>query len=224
MALRPLSRTEVRELDRRAIEEYGVPGIVLMENAGREAAGWLVELGIDGPVLICCGKGNNGGDGYVMARHLESWGHKVHVLLACDPADFKGDALVNYQILRTSGTPVTIWSADCTEPRIDELFRNADWVVDGLLGTGAQGELRGPLRLAIETINSCDARKFAIDIPSGLDCDTGRPLGCAVRASYTATFVAPKIGFTNPESAAYTGRVRVFDIGMPARLLQEFAA
>jgi NAD(P)H-hydrate epimerase len=222
MALRPLSRAELRELDRRAIEEFGIPGVVLMENAGREAARWLVELGIDGPVLICCGKGNNGGDGYVMARYLEAWGRTVHVALMCDPAELKGDASVNFQILRSSGTPVTIWDVARDDRRIAELFKNADWVVDGLLGTGATGEIRGPLRPAIETIDSCGARKLAIDIPSGLDCDTGRPLGCVVRASHTATFVATKFGFATRDAAEYTGEVRVFDIGLPARLLDEF--
>jgi NAD(P)H-hydrate epimerase len=222
MALRPLSRAEVRALDRRAIEEYGVPGMILMENAGSAAARWLVELGIAGPVLICCGKGNNGGDGYVIARQLESWGHDVRVALTCDPAELKGDALVNFHILQASATPVTIWNGTRDDPRLCELFNNADWVVDCLLGTGAQGTVRGPMRLAIEMINACGARKLAIDIPSGLDCDTGEPLGCAVRASHTATFVAAKLGFTKSEAAAYTGEIRVFDIGLPALLLNEF--
>jgi len=222
MTLRPLSRAEVRELDRRAIGEYGIPGVVLMENAGREAARWLTELGIDGPILLCCGKGNNGGDGYVMARHLESRGHAVQVLLLCHPADLNGDALLNFKILQANGTPVVVSEMTHSDDRLIASFRNADWVVDGLLGTGVQGEVREPLRQAIETINSCGARKFAIDIPSGLDCDTGRPLGSAVRASHTATFVSTKLGIANPQSAEYTGIVRVFDIGLPSRLLDEF--
>jgi NAD(P)H-hydrate epimerase len=224
MALRPLSRAEVRELDRRAIEEYSIPGIVLMENAGREAARWLTELGINGPILLCCGKGNNGGDGYVMARHLESWGFPVHVLIACDPVDLKGDALLNFQILQASKTPTTMWDVARGDAGVGKAFDTADWIVDGLLGTGMQGEVREPLRAAIDRINSCNAKKLAIDIPSGLDCDTGRPLGLAVRASHTATLVSAKLGFTEPEAVAYTGAVRVFDIGLPRRLLQEYAS
>ena len=200
----------------------GLAELVMMENAGREAARWLTELGINGPILLCCGKGNNGGDGYVMARHLESWGFNVQVLLACQPADITGDALLNFQILQANKTPVTVWDATDSDARLTASFRNANWVVDGLLGTGVHGEVREPLRQAIEAINSCSARKFAIDIPSGLDCDTGRPLGIAVRASHTATFVATKLGFTNPDSTEYTGIVRVFDIGLPSRMLDEF--
>ncbi len=222
MKLRPLSRAEVRELDRRAIEDFGVPGILLMENAGRAAAQWVDELGIDGPVLICCGKGNNGGDGYVMARHLEAWGYRVHILLACEPAELHGDALVNFQILQASKTPISHWNAEPDNAEIAEEFREASWIIDALLGTGIQGVVREPLRSVIETINSAAARKLAIDIPSGLDCDTGRPLGVAVRATHTATLVSTKVGFTNPESQSYTGIVQVVDIGLPRALLDEF--
>ena len=223
MKLRPLSRSEFRGIDRRAIDRFGIAGVVLMENAGREAARWLVELGIDGPVAICCGKGNNGGDGFVMARHLEAWGYAVRVLLVADPAELQGDALINYQILRASSTPVTRWSVGKVDSEALEVLRNAAWIVDGLLGTGMQGEVREPIRSVIETMNSCPAPKFAIDIPSGLDADTGLLLGLAVRATHTATFVSMKIGFARPDSALYTGVVRAFDIGLPIRLLREFS-
>src|SRR5215472_571114 len=98
-----LSRDEVRELDRRAIEEYGVPGVVLMENAGRGTAELLRSLGVRGPVVICCGKGNNGGDGFVMARHLDNAGVAVRLLLFADPDRLTGDAAVNYRILARAG-------------------------------------------------------------------------------------------------------------------------
>ena len=223
MRLRPLSRDEVREIDRRAIEQYGIPGVVLMENAGRGAAQWVVELGIAGPVAICCGKGNNGGDGYVMARHLDAWGYCVRVLLFCDPAELAGDALVNFRIIEASRIPILRCDALQDRDQLSRNLRDAVWIVDGLLGTGLQGAVRDPIRSTIEILNSCPASKFAIDIPSGLDSDTGRPLGTAVRVSHTATFVSTKLGFTNPEAVAYTGVVRVVEIGVPAVLLREFA-
>jgi len=222
MKLRPLTRDEVRAIDARAIEG-GVPGVVLMENAGRAAAAWLVELGVRGPVVVCCGKGNNGGDGFVMARHLDAWGFPVHVLLACEPTELAGDALVNFRILEQASLPITRWNFTSTDAQSEQLIQNADWIVDGLLGTGLQGEVREPMRSAIDALNRSPAKKFAIDIPSGLDADTGRPLGLAVRASCTATFVSTKLGLINPDAAMYTGTVRVFDIGIPRRLLAAYA-
>jgi len=222
MELRPLSRMEVLEIDRRASDEFGLADVVLMENAGRASAQWLVDLGITGPVLICCGKGNNGGDGFVFARHLDAWGFKVRILLACRAADLTGPARTNFQILATSQIPMTPWSESPLESAT-RLLGEADWVIDGLLGTGIRGEVREPFRTYIGQINACRARKLAIDIPSGLDCDLGIPMGCAVRADFTATFVAIKLGFTRPESAPYVGQVRAFDIGLPACLLREFA-
>lgn len=223
MQLRLLSRSDVRTIDRRATEEFGLPSVVLMENAGRGAAAWLAELGIAGPVVICCGKGNNGGDGYVMARHLDRWGYPVRVLVACDAAELKGDAAVNFRILQSSGIPVVRWDLSGSEQKITDPLQDAAWIVDGMLGTGLQGEVKDPMRRALVTLDACPAPKFAIDIPSGLDCDTGEPLGCVVRASYTATFVGIKLGFANPAAPSYTGEVRVVDIGVPSKLLRDYA-
>jgi NAD(P)H-hydrate epimerase len=223
MKVRPLTRDEVREIDRRAIEEYGVPGIVLMENAGRGAAAWLAELGSDGPIVFCCGKGNNGGDAYVMARHLEVWGFEVRVLLACRPDDISGDARTNLGIIERAGLKISVWSAEQGYGPVRELFAEAAWVVDGLLGTGIQGPVQDPYKSLIDCMNESPGRRFAIDIPSGLDCDTGRPLGAAVVAHYTATFVAPKRGLVQPAAARYVGQLRVFDIGVPRCILAAYA-
>jgi NAD(P)H-hydrate epimerase len=223
MIMSPLSRAVTRDLDRRAIEEFGIPGIALMENAGAAAARWLIELGVNGPVVICCGKGNNGGDGYVIARHLDARHHPVHVLLTCDPAELTGDALVNYNILERSAIPVTRWNPLDPDARIAHRLRAADWLVDALLGTGISGLVREPIARAIRDINASSARKLAIDIPSGLDCDTGQPCGIAIRADFTATFVATKLGFSQPSARTFTGVVRVFDIGICRRLLEEYA-
>lgn len=220
-----LSRAQVRDVDRRAIEEFHVPGIVLMENAGRGAAELLLELGVAGPVVVCCGKGNNGGDGFVIARHLENHGCSVRVLLFCDPQDLSGDAEVNYRIIEKAGTPIAALGQLADAADMKQEFSRADWIVDALLGTGTRGEIREPYRSVIDAINASPARVFAIDLPSGLDCDTGQSLGCCVRADHTATFVARKIGFDAPQARQWLGEVHVIDIGVPQALLANvFAA
>jgi len=218
-----LSRDEVRALDRRAIEEYGVPSVVLMENAGRGAAEVLRSVGIHGRVVICCGKGNNGGDGYVIARHLDIWQVPVSVLLFARPEELTGDAAVNYGMIAKAGLPIEVYAdnpLDLTAVR-DQLA-TAEWVVDALFGTGLQGPVRPPLDATIAAINASPARVLAADIPSGLDCDSGQPLGPTVRARHTATFAALKKGFANRASQQWTGQVHVVDIGVPRKLLSEF--
>jgi len=214
------TRQEVRDLDRRAIAEFGMPGVVLMENAGRGAAEVLHSLGIHGSVVICCGKGNNGGDGFVMARHLDNRGVPVRVLLFARPDELTGDAAVNFGIIHKAGLPLVVHA----EHRLDaatvrQELAAAEWVVDALFGTGLSGLVRPPLDQIIAAINASPARVFAVDIPSGLDCDTGQPLGPTVRAQHTATFVALKKGFAEPAAREWLGQVHVVDIGVPRRLI-----
>jgi NAD(P)H-hydrate epimerase len=216
---RLLGREEVRTIDRRAIEEFGVPGIVLMENAGRGAAEVLRTLGATGPVAICCGKGNNGGDGYVIARHLDNAGVPVRVLLFCRPEELTGDAATAYQIIARSGLAIVDFAG---QPLDDATLRRelaADWVVDALFGTGLSGPVRSPFDRVIVAINAGSARVLAVDIPSGLDCETGVPLGTAVRAHHTVTFVARKKGFANPAAGEWLGQVHVVGIGAPRVLV-----
>jgi NAD(P)H-hydrate epimerase len=218
-----LSRHEVRELDCRAIEEFGVPGVVLMENAGRGAAELLVGLGIAGTVAICCGKGNNGGDGLVIARHLDNRQVPVHVLLFARPEELTGDAAMNYQIVARAGLPLRVYPTAALDPGpLNRELTGSAWIVDALFGTGLAGPVRPPFDQVITAINRSGARILAVDIPSGLDCDTGKPLGLTVRANYTATFVAKKKGFAEPSAQEWLGEVSVVDIGAPRRLLQEF--
>src|SRR5438270_5027032 len=132
MSLVFLSRDEVRALDRRAIEEYGMPGAVLMENAGRGAAEVLRSLGIHGKVLVCCGKGNNGGDGFVMARHLDRYGVPVRVLLFGRPEQLSGDAAVNYHIITRSGLPIDALAGPVDAEALRRDVTGAEWVVDAL--------------------------------------------------------------------------------------------
>jgi NAD(P)H-hydrate epimerase len=222
--MRSLSRHEVRDVDRRAIADFGLPGIVLMENAGRNAAALLLQLGASGPIAIACGKGNNAGDGFVIARHLENMGLMPRLLLAAAPDDYTGDAAINDGVAARSGLPI-LPLADAPQAIWEEQLSGTGWIVDALLGTGCTSAARGSIATAIEAINAVrsrgTARVFAVDLPSGLDCDTGLPLGPCVRADVTGTFVARKRGFDRPESMAFTGRVHVLDIGVPRRLLAE---
>jgi NAD(P)H-hydrate epimerase len=217
-----LSRQEVREVDRRAIEELGVPGVVLMENAGRGAAEVLARLGCRGPVVICCGKGNNGGDGFVIARHLDNRSIPVRVLIFTQPQDLTGDAAVNYQIIAKAGLPIEVYAGESWDERtLQAELAKPEWIVDALFGTGLTGPVRKPLDRVIAAINASQKHVLAVDIPSGLDCDTGQPLGPTIRAEHTVTFVAEKRGFANPSSKEWIGQVHVVDIGAPRRLLEK---
>lgn len=215
-----LTREQSRQLDRLAIEEYGISGLVLMENAGRGTVDVLERLGIHGPVVILCGKGNNAGDGFVIARHLEIRGHACKVLLLAPPGELTGDAAANFAILEKSTVPIVeIDSPD----QLDSQARGADWLVDALLGTGARGDPRPPFDAAIDWMNAHPARRLAVDVPSGLDCDTGEPSAHTVRADHTCTFAAIKIGFTRPAAGRFVGTVHVCDIGAPPNLLDRVA-
>jgi len=222
-----LSREQVRACDRVAIEQFGLCGLVLMENAGAAAAGCVLEeLGRwgGGRVCVVAGTGNNGGDGFVAARHLANEGVGIEVLW-CGSAERSsggaGEAASNLAILRRMGAAVQELSdSGAAAAAIGRHGGEADVIVDALLGTGATGPPREPTRTAIEVLNRLGKPVVAIDIPSGLDCDTGEPMGAAVRAARTITFVALKKGFLNPAAAAYTGRVTVASIGIAAGLLR----
>lgn len=216
-----LTRDEVRDIDRRAIEEYGLPGIVLMENAGRGAAELLMNLGIAGPVVICAGKGNNGGDGFVIARHLDLHGYDTRLLLFCDPAELRGDAAINYGVLQAAELAGRVLGISPDAASLAAELAGADWIVDALLGTGTRGTIREPYLTAIAEINRANRKVLAVDLPSGMDCDTGQPLGACVRATHTATFVARKTGFDAAGAGQLTGVVHVIDIGIPRRLRDE---
>ncbi len=216
-----ITRDQSRRLDRRALEEYGISGLVLMENAGRGVADTLQRLGISGPVTICCGKGNNAGDGFVIARHLDLRRYSVRVLVWAETEELSGDAGVNFRILQKAGVPVEVLGNSHNRDRVTLALDGAAWIVDALLGTGARGEPRPPLDAVIEQVNSAPAARLAVDLPSGLDCDTGIAARATIRAQHTCTFVAPKPGFLAPGATAYTGEVHVLDIGAPRKLVDE---
>jgi NAD(P)H-hydrate epimerase len=225
--VRPLSREEVRGIDARAAHDVGLPTLVLMENAGRGAAAWLAERAAASTrVLIVCGPGNNGGDGGVVARHLDAWGYRVRVVWCARAEGLRGDAATQWSILSRSGLDQTSWddgpSGELQPHRLDALLAQADWVVDALLGTGLTRPVEGALRAVIEALNRSGKPILALDLPSGLDADSGRPLGEAVRATATVTFVAPKLGFAAPGAGDFTGEVVVVDIGVPRCILESF--
>ena len=217
---RVMSRDEVRAVDSWAIEQIGAPGVVLMENAGRSCAELIREklAGVRNPeVCIFCGTGNNGGDGYVIARHLINAGVRTKVILCGDRHKVRGDARINLEILERLGHAAeSLDPADADAAgRVTTLAGGADMIVDALFGTGLQGELSGHYRSLIEAINALERPIVAVDIPSGLDCDTGEPLGTAIRAAYTVTFVAVKKGFVASAGASrYTGELYVASIGV----------
>lgn len=218
-----LRRSQVREVDRRAIQEFGIPGIVLMENAGRNAARFILNLPRRaGPIAIVCGGGNNGGDGFVIARHLVNAQLDVEIFTATNPNRLTGDAAINFHIAEKMSIPRRPFdSPECiaaARPRLN----HAGAIVDSLLGTGFSGTIRPPLGLVIDAMNQApDSIIVSVDVPSGLDCDSGQPADPTVRANYTVTFVARKVGFDAPAARNYTGDIVVADIGAPIALIRE---
>ncbi len=222
-----LSREAVREVDRRAIQELGIPGVVLMENAGRAAAELVLRVrprADDRPVVILCGRGNNGGDGLVVARHLQIHGVPVHVLLLAPGDSVRGDAAVNLHIVRRARIRLDELAPGDDLARFLAPVNEASLLVDALLGTGASGNPRSPYAEAIQAANDSGAPVVAIDVPSGLDCDTGQPGRPCIRAAHTCTFVAPKRGFARDEARQYLGRLHVASIGVPPWLVKEVAS
>jgi len=175
-----LTRTQLREIDRRSIEEYHIPGIVLMENAARAATDVACEM-LSNPrnakVLILCGGGNNGGDGLAVARHLHNRGANVSLALTLDPAKYKGDALINWQIASAMRIP---WQP-ATPEQIEKA--SADLIVDAIFGTGLADPPRDPFPAIVQAVGERGIPVLAIDLPSGLNCDTGQPMGACIRAT-----------------------------------------
>lgn len=242
---RGLTRAQSRAVDRYAIEVLGIPGVVLMENAGINAAGAVVDVLkkqfiVDegsARVAILCGGGNNGGDGYVVARQLLSWGLSPRVYGVKPVEGLSGDAAVNAAAWVGLGQNITRIDDPAGLATSAERWRGDHVVVDALLGTGfgaEHGAMRGPTAAVVAAVNGLTApapgtalgsgeadfrgrgRVVALDVPSGLDADTGRAVGEAIKADLTVTFVAEKAGFAKPGAGVYLGKVVAADIGLPA--------
>ncbi len=218
------TRRQSRRVDQLAVDQFGFCSLVLMENAGRGVADVLCRLGVAGPVVICCGRGNNAGDGFVIARHLDLRGHAVRVLLWARPEELAGDAASNFAILSKTDVPIEVFEASHDEPRLARLLDGAAWIVDALLGTGARGEPRPPFDAVIDQVNAAGPPIAAVDLPSGLDCDTGEPARHTIRAAETCTFVMPKTGFSAAAAAPFLGRLHVLDIGVPPQIVERAAS
>jgi NAD(P)H-hydrate epimerase len=211
--MKTLSRKEVRAVDQRAIEEFGMHGLVLMENAGRRCAEIIHQLAKPGKMVILAGVGNNGGDGFVIARHWDLLRSAKPTILLISCSETTGetrmspDACSNFEILQRSGFDIQL--VEAIDPSLDIEIRMAATIVDAMLGTGARPGLPRVIREAVRIANGSNALRFAIDIPTGLDCDTGELIDSCFRADHTLTFVGPKTGFDIAHGPAYVGNVHI---------------
>lgn len=220
--MRLVTAREMREIDRRAMEEYAIPGVVLMENAGRSVADAVERLlgGLGGKkVVVLCGKGNNGGDGFVAARHLLQRGAAPKVFLSCAPEEITGDAAVNLTIWQRLGQECFQLATSGSLQLLKIALLQADAVVDALYGTGFRGKATGQAGRAIEAVNAAGKPVVAVDLPSGLEADTGRVNGPCIRATVTVTFGLPKIGLVLDPGVEYCGKLVVADISLPRVLI-----
>jgi len=217
---------EMREMDRRTIEEFGIPGRVLMESAGRGATEFLLERFPDiddRNVAVAAGRGNNGGDGHVIARCLAQRDIAVTVYLLAERSRVSGDAADNLALLSRMGVPVVeVPNKEAFDARRDSMRRHDLWV-DAILGTGLKSEVRGFFRDLIEFINHCGHPVFAVDVPSGLNSDSGQVCGTCIRADATATFAFGKTGHFVHPGAELRGALRIVDIGIPPHIAAEVA-
>ncbi|MBD3305720.1 NAD(P)H-hydrate dehydratase [candidate division KSB3 bacterium] len=214
---------EIRQLDRTAIEVLGIPGIVLMENAGNQVVRVITERYPDvhnKRMLVVCGKGNNGGDGFVVARHMYNRGVDVRVTLLAEKHLLKGDAKINFDIAQKMNIPIVEITSNEQLPAFRNLLQQADIVVDAILGTGLNEAVRGLYKNIIESLNKLPQPIISVDIPSGLSANTGVVLGSCIRADVTVTFAVPKHGLILYPAADYVGELEVVDIGIPKNLIR----
>jgi len=216
--MRIVKASEIKEMDRLTINKIGIPGIVLMENAARGASRIFLEHfnpARGSQAVILCGKGNNGGDGFAMARHLAHSGLKIIVICLARLSRISGDALTNLEILQRMGMGVI---ESPTSSELENCYghiERCDYIIDGIFGTGLGSDVEGIYRQAIQKINASGKQVMSIDIPSGLNSDTGQIMGAAVRADLTVTFGFPKLGQMLFPGADLVGRLTGVDIGIP---------
>jgi NAD(P)H-hydrate epimerase len=248
--MKVLTAAEMREVDRLTTERHGIPSLTLMENAGASVVAFITERIIRARslrsggstafvvqkgaeagsgrrrIVVFCGKGNNGGDGFVVARRLIDAACHPVVYLFADPKELRGDAAANRDRWKKSGGEIHVVSDAAAMLAARSALKAADIIVDALLGTGTRGPVEGLLREAIEAINRCrqdnpQQTVVAVDIPSGANADSGEVASVAVEADYTVTFTAPKIGMLSGKANDCCGDVFVADIGSPWALIEE---
>lgn len=206
-----VTNREMRELDQYTIETVGIPALVLMENAGREVASSAQAYFADQKKawLVLAGKGNNGGDAIVAARHLAQWGHRVHIVYADEPGNLKGEAAVQRDIAQRLGIPSSVYQSASVD------WQAFDGIIDGLLGTGTKGSPREPYSSLIQQANASGLPVIAIDIPSGVDADTGTVYDPCIHAAHTVTLAFIKRGIVQHPGIAAAGKISVAPIGIP---------
>lgn len=221
-----LTVSEARSIDAKVCQQWNMPTLLLMENAGRSLAEIFLanaprynKGNTPKKVLICCGKGNNGGDGFVLARRLSLLGLECQIVCFARQEDYQGDALTNLRILQASNTEKGSLSFhDVSAGALESLKKKlewCDWIVDALLGSGAYGALRTPFDQIIPILNASSKPIYAVDIPSGLNADTGEVVSDAVKAQFTTTLATLKIGLLAEKAKEYVGELFVGDIGVP---------
>jgi hydroxyethylthiazole kinase-like uncharacterized protein yjeF len=216
-----LSRAQMRAFDAHLIGDCGVPGLVLMENAGRGATDVVVREALGGEArgkraVVVCGSGNNGGDGFVVARHLLARGAEVALFCTGDPGRLRGDARANHDSFVGVGGVVRPLAAEADRPALGEELALADTVIDALFGTGLDRPLAGDVVAILAAMSGARGTRVAIDVPSGTDADTGVPLGASFQADLTVTFAHLKLGLLTPLGARAAGVLHVADLGVPA--------
>jgi NAD(P)H-hydrate epimerase len=221
-----VSADEMRQMDRQAITSFGLPGRVLMEVAGRGAVRWLLECFPDVLEIktgILAGQGNNGGDGFVMARHLHHKGARVTIFLLTEEKRITGDAAANLALARATGVPVIGLPDEAAFAENRPALVHQQLFVDAILGTGLKSDVQGYFKTVIDFVNASGKPVFSVDIPSGLNADTGQPCGVSVRADATATFGYAKTGLILFPGADFAGDLTVVDIGIPPFIADRIA-
>ncbi len=219
--MRLVTASEMREMDRLAINDIGIPGVVLMENAAKGATEVFMSHynpSLDSEILVICGKGNNGGDGYVMARYLHNRGMKVSVIITGRKSAISGDAAVNLSVIEKLGIEISEIHDETVFENFTQRLSGCSYIIDGIFGTGLNSPVTGIYKRIIDAINSSKKTVIAIDIPSGVNSDTGGIMGAAVRADLTVTFGFAKPGHYIHPGALLTGRVVTVDIGIPGMI------
>jgi len=212
---------EMRELDRFTIEEIGIPGLVLMENAGVSVVREIEKRWPTGKVTVVSGHGNNGGDGLVIARHLLNAGREVSIWIVGEEKKMTRDCMAQLKILQSCCYPVSFWQEEKEDDFIQDVIQ-ADVVVDALLGTGIKGTVREPYSRVIKGLEKAKGKIVAVDIPSGINADTGEVCGVGVKADLTISFAYPKWGHFLYPGAQYRGELIVVDISIPPQATRNY--
>ncbi len=218
-----LSVAQIRQVDTVAVRDFGMNSLVLMENAGRGCADFIdARLNRSSGIVVLCGPGNNGGDGLVIARHLHAMGHQISLWMIAERGKLSQDADANLRIVEHTKIRISWIGERLTTPELEQAWTQlrSDCgsnlvVVDALLGTGATGQPRALMADVLRLVNAASLQRIAIDIPTGLDAETGKPSDTTFQADITLTFVAKKPGFAESCAATFLGEVRVLPIGVP---------